>query len=305
MLRFAAGRAGQALFALFVVSVAVFFLARLSGSPVDLFLGDFSTEEDRVRLEAALGVDESLLHQYRVFVTDLIHGDFGTSLSTRRPALDLVLERLPATLQLGGVAFLFSICLAIPLGVIAATRRGTRIDALVRSMAILGQAMPIFVSGLIAILIFGVWWPILPAGGSGSLLHLLLPAVTLGFYNAAGLMRITRSSMLEVLDTEYVKLLRAKGVPERRIVWRHALKNAAIPITTFATILLVTLVSGTIVAETVFAWPGVGRLVLQGVLTRDYPVVQTIVMMLAALYIVANLVADILYAVLNPKVRVS
>jgi peptide/nickel transport system permease protein len=303
VLRFISRRLAQAILTLLLVSLAVFMLARMSGSPVELFIGDHATAEDIAAMTSALGLDRPLPIQYLHFIGDMLQGNFGKSVFSQQPTLAMVMERMPATLQLALAGMAIGLAIALPLGVVAAYRRGSVADTLARSLAVLGQATPIFWSGLMLILVFGVWFRLLPAGGSGDLRHLVLPAVTLGFYNAAGIMRITRSSMLEVLDTEYVKALRAKGVSEFSVIWRHALKNAALPIVTFAATLLLAMVSGTIVTETVFAWPGVGRLVMQAVLERDFPMVQTVVMLLAALYIVGNLLVDILYAYLNPKIR--
>lgn len=303
MQRYILGRLVQAVLCLLFVSVVVFFLSRLSGSPLDVYLGPSATERDRVILAEALGLDKPLYVQYWFFLKDAVRGDFGQSITFQTPALKVVLERFPATLQLGAVAIGMSLVVALPAGVLSATRRGSRVDAIARGFAVFGQAMPIFWFGLLLMLVFAVWLGVLPSGGAGSPKHLVLPAVAMGLYNTAGMMRITRSSMLDVLDSEYIKLLRAKGLPEWQVIWKHALKNAAIPILTFSVILFVMMLGGTIITETIFAWPGVGRLVIQAVYWRDYTVVQTVVVILATMYIMANLIVDILYAYVNPKIR--
>ncbi len=250
-----------------------------------------------------LGLDRPWHEQYWRFVSGAVRGDFGRSIRYKRAALDLVLERFPATMELGGLAILISIVIAIPIGVYSAVGRGSRFDALGRAFAAFGQAVPPFWLGLVLVLIFSVFLKLLPTSGRGSLSHVILPAVTLGWFAAAGITRLTRSAMLDVLGAEYVKLARMKGVPERGVIWRHALKNAALPILTFAALQLVTLLTGSIIVETVFAWPGVGRLVVEAVESRDYPIVQTVVMMLGAVYLMVNLVIDVLYGYINPKIR--
>ncbi len=303
MSRFILSRFVQAVICLIFVSVVVFFLARMSGSPLDVYMSDYSTPEDRQAMAVSMGLDKPIPVQYLIFVRNAVQGDFGRSTRGNRPALAMVLERFPATFQLGGVAIGLSILLALPVGVLSATRRGTSIDTAARMFAVGGQATPIFWFGLVLMLVFAVWLGVLPSGGSSGPKSLILPAVAMGWYNVAGIMRITRSSMLDVLDTEYIKLLRAKGLPEWQVIWKHALKNAAIPILTFSVILFVMMLAGAVITETVFSWPGVGRLVIQSVNYRDYPVVQTVVILLSTMYILANLAVDILYAYLNPKIR--
>lgn len=303
MKRFILGRIVQAFVCMLAVSVIVFLLVRLTGNPVYLYVDEYATKEDYQTISARFGLDKPLPIQYAVFVKNALRGDFGNSIKSGQPALKVALERLPATMELGVVAIVVSLVIALPVGVLAAVRRGTGIDAIVRAFAILGQATPSFWLALVLMLVFAVWFGILPSAGMGSPKHLVLPAVTMGWYISAGIMRITRSSMLEVLDSEYVKLLRAKGLPEWQVIWKHALKNAAIPILTYSVILFVLVLAGSVIVETVFAWPGMGRLAIQSVQWRDFPVVQTVVIIIATMYIVANLIVDILYAYLNPKVR--
>ena len=264
-----------------------------------------ASQADIARMRAYLGLDQPWTVQYARFAAHALRGDFGQSVRFRRPALDLILERYGATLELGGLAVLIVIGIALPVGVYSAVRRNTALDYAARTFAALGQAVPPFWLGLLLVLIFGVMLHLLPTSGRGTPLHVLLPGITLGWFAVAGLMRLTRSSMLDVLGTEYVKLARIKGLPERQVIWRHAFKNAALPVITFGALLFVTLLNGSIITETVFAWPGLGLLVIEAVDSRDYPIVQAVVMCLSAMYIGVNLLVDILYAYLNPKIRYS
>src|SRR5229473_4049989 len=288
-----------------VVSMVVFSLVRLSGDPIQIMAPPEASQADIAAMRAYLGLDRPWPVQYARFLTRALHGDFGQSVRFRRPALDMVLERYGATLELGGLAVLIVIVVAIPVGVYSAVHRGSGLDYAARAFAALGQAVPPFWLGLVLVLIFGVLLHLLPTSGRGTPLHVLLPGITLGWFAVAGLMRLTRSSMLDVLGSEYVKLARIKGLPERRVIWRHAFKNAALPVVTFAALLFVALLNGSIIVETVFGWPGLGLLVIEAVDSRDYPIVQTVVLFLSAMYIGVNLLVDILYAYLNPKIRYS
>jgi peptide/nickel transport system permease protein len=303
MKKFLLSRLAEMVISLIAMSALIFFLVRLTGDPLDLLLPIDATEKDRAILAHHLGLDKPLTLQYVLFITRAVQGDFGESLQARRPALELVFERFPATLQLGSVAILWSLILGIPIGVYSARWRGGTLDSVGKLFSILGQASPIFWLGLILIYIFSVQLHWLPTGGRGSWKHLLLPAFTMGWYTSAGLMRLTRSSMLDVLDSEYIKLARAKGLSDRMVVWKHAFRNAAIPVITFAVMFFVIMLSGAVIVETVFAWPGVGRLMIDAVRWRDFPVVQAVVIILAAMYIGANFFVDILYAYVNPKIR--
>jgi len=305
MQRFIIGRVVQSIVSMFVVSVVVFALVRLSGDPIQIMMPAEASKADIELVRAHLGLDRPWTVQYWRFLTQALQGDFGRSVRFRRPALDLVAERYGATLELGGLAVLIVIALALPVGVYSAVRRGSPLDYAARAFAALGQAVPPFWLGLVLVLIFGVMLHLLPTSGRGTPLHVLLPGITLGWFAVAGLMRLTRSSMLDVLGSEYVKLARIKGLPERRVIWRHAFKNAALPVVTFAALLFVALLNGSIIVETVFGWPGLGLLVIEAVDSRDYPIVQTVVLFLSAMYISVNLLVDILYAYLNPKIRYS
>jgi peptide/nickel transport system permease protein len=303
--RYLIGRFIQSIVSIFVVSLVVFALVRLSGDPVTIMMPAEASQKDIELMRASLGLDRPWPVQYWRFATRAIQGDFGKSVRFRRPAMDLIAERYAATLELGGLAVFIVIIVALPVGVYAAVRRGTALDYTARAFAALGQAVPPFWLGLVLVLIFGVMLHLLPTSGRGTPLHVLLPGITLGWFAVAGLMRLTRSSMLDVLGSEYVKLARIKGLPERQVIWKHAFKNAALPVVTFAALLFVALLNGSIIVETVFSWPGLGLLVIEAVDSRDYPIVQAVVLILSTMYIGVNLLVDVLYAYLNPKIRYS
>jgi len=286
-----------------VVSVVVFTLSRLSGDPVTLLIAPDASKAEVAELRARLGLDKSYPEQYFIFLHNAIQGDFGKSIWHREPALDIFLEKVPNTIELSLAALALSILIAIPIGVLSAVKKDSPFDTAAKMFALIGQSAPIFWIGIIMILVFAVFLGLLPTSGTGGIRHLILPAVTLGWYGNALIMRITRSSMLDVLDTEYIKLARLEGLSERLIIWKHALKNASIPIITTIGLLLIALIGGAVVTETVFAWPGLGRLMISSVTWRDYPVVQATVLFLSLLYIFANLLVDILYAYLNPRIR--
>ncbi|HEU5323979.1 MAG TPA: ABC transporter permease [Methylomirabilota bacterium] len=303
MQRYIVGRAVQAVVSMIVVSFVVFALVRLSGDPIAIMAPAEATEADIALLRNYLGLDRPWPVQYWWFVSRAVQGDFGESIRFRRPALDLILERYGATLELGGLAVAIVVVVALPVGVHAAVRRGRPLDYVARAFAALGQAVPPFWLGLLLVLLFGVLLRLLPTSGRGTPLHVILPGLTLGWFAVAGLMRLTRSAMLDVLGSEYVKLARIKGLPERTVVWKHAFKNAALPVVTFAALLFVALLNGSIIVETVFSWPGLGLLVIEAVDSRDYPIVQAVVLCLSTMYIGVNLLVDVLYAYLNPKIR--
>lgn len=303
MQRYILGRIVQSLVSMIVVSIVVFALVRLSGDPIAIMAPPEATEADIAAMRTYLGLDRSWPVQYWWFVSRAIQGDFGRSIRFRRPAMDLILERYGATFELGGLAILIVVAVALPVGVYAAVRRGSALDYAARAFAALGQAVPPFWLGLLLVLVFGVLLHLLPTSGRGTPLHIVLPGLTLGWFAVAGLMRLTRSSMLDVLGSEYVKLARIKGLPERQVIWKHAFKNAALPVVTFAALLFVSLLNGSIIIETVFSWPGLGLLVIEAVDSRDYPIVQAVVVCLSVMYIGVNLLVDILYAYLNPKIR--
>jgi peptide/nickel transport system permease protein len=302
VLRFTVGRAVQSLLGLLVVTFVVFYAARLTGDPTVLMLSEMATREDAARLRAHLGLDQPLPVQYGRFLSQALRGDLGESTRYRRPVTDVLVSRFPASLQLGSVAILVSLLIALPIGVYSAVHRGTVLDAAGRILAILGQSLPLFWLGLMLMLILAVWLGLLPAAGRGSAASLVLPAVTMGWATTPAIMRLTRSAMLEVLESEYIKLARIKGLPEWAVIWKHALKNALLPVITFSVLLFAEMIAGAIVTETVFAWPGVGQLLIASVNNRDFPMVQGTVLLLATVFIIGNFGVDLLYAYLNPKI---
>jgi peptide/nickel transport system permease protein len=304
MQRFIAVRVLQSLLAVLVMSVIVFGLARISGNPIDVMLPIEAEQEDYDRLTKYWGLDKPLHQQYVVFVKKALQGDFGQSLKYQgQSAMGLVVERLPATLELAGFALLISAILAVPIGVLAAVAKDTGWDAAAKVVALLGQSLPAFWLGIVLMWIFAVWLGWLPSSGRGGLQNLILPAITLGWFQVAAIMRLVRSSMLEVLDSEFVKLTRVKGIPEWKVIWKHCLRNAAIAPLTFFAIIAGVLLTGSVVTETVFTWPGVGLLVVDAVRSRDFQVVQAVVIVFAVIFILCNLLVDILYAFLDPRIR--
>ena len=303
MWRYLLGRVFQTLLSMLVVVSIVFVLTRLSGNPIHLLLDVNATERDQQILTHALGLDRPVLVQYAIYVRNIALGDFGSSILTRRPVTEHIWERLPATVELGLVAMVMSVILGVPLGMYSAVRRGSALDTGARVFAVLGQSMPAFWLGLMLILLFAVMLGLLPAGGRGGWSSLILPAFTLGYFTSAAILRLTRSAMLEVLNSDYIKFARLKGLHEQVVLWKHGLKNALLPVITFAVLLFVQFLGGAVVTETVFAWPGLGRLILESITTRDYPIVQAGVLVLSALYLVGNLFVDMLYSYLNPRIR--
>jgi len=303
MLRFVLSRLVQSLVALAILSVVVFVLARTTGDPLHLILPMSATEEDYAYARRYLGLDRPYVEQYLSFVGKAITGDFGTSIRARRPVSELIRERLPNSLRLATFAMGVTILVAFPLGVLAAVNKGTAIDRAAQVVAVLGQSLPTFWVAFVLVEFVAGRLQWLPAGGVDGFASYVLPGLTLGWFVVAGLMRLLRSGMLEVLDSEYVKLARVKGVIEPRVVWVHALKNALIPVVTFAAIYFSILVTTAIVVETVFAWPGLGRLAYEGISSRDFPVIQAVVLTTAALVAVVNLSVDCLYALIDPRIR--
>jgi ABC-type dipeptide/oligopeptide/nickel transport system permease component len=284
---------------------------RMSGDPVQLLLrAGNPTQEDIERLRHALKLDRPLPEQYLDFVTGALHGDFGESLRYRTPALDEVLSRLPATIQLSVAAYLFALLVAIPTGIVSAVKRGGPADFFGRFVSLIGVSFPSFWLGLVLILLFSVRLKWLPVSGRGEgfeegLKALILPAVTLGTAYAATLMRLLRSSLLEVLNQDFIRTARAKGLRDRSVLIRHALRNALIPVVTVAGLQIGFLLSGSVIVEVVFSWPGVGRLVVDSIGQRDYPVVQAAVVLLASALVVINLLVDVIYALIDPRIHYS
>jgi peptide/nickel transport system permease protein len=303
MRRFVLRRAAYAALSLFLLSVTIFLFVRITGDPTVLLVEPGASQADLEALRSELGLDRSLIVQYGTFLRDVVRGDFGRSFYYRTPVLELYLSRLPNSLLLAAAAMVFSLLIGIPSGIMAAVRVGGWWDRGGKIFALLGLSMPSFWVGLLLILFFSVYLGWLPSSGSGTALHVLMPAFALGWYFAAAHMRLARSSMLEVLGSEYVKLARLKGLPEMRVIAKHAFKNALIPVLTLAGINLVLMVNVAAVVETVFAWPGIGRLLYEGVTFRDFPVVQATVLLGGTMIVVVNLVIDLLYAVIDPRIR--
>jgi peptide/nickel transport system permease protein len=302
MKHFILRRLVQTAFTAVLVSLIVFAMARLTGDPTLTLLPAEATEQDRNFFRKQYGLDRPLPVQYLTYVGNVLRGDLGVSFRYREPALGIVLERLGATLQLAVTSMILATVVALPLGVLSAIRRGSWLDAAVRAFAALGQSTPSFWLGLILVLVFAVELGWLPTSGRGGLQHLILPAVTLSFFTAGAVARLTRANMLESMRSDFVRFERLAGLPEHAIVLRHALRNAAIPVVTFMALQFGVLLSGAVVTETVFAWPGIGLLVVDAISTRDYPVIQATVLVTAFLILLLNLAVDLLYGWLDPRI---
>jgi peptide/nickel transport system permease protein len=293
----------QSLIVLLGVSFVVFFILFLTGDPAAVMLPPEASAEDIQHFRDSMGFSDPFFVQYGRFLLGALQGNFGTSIRHGEPAFTLVVERMPATFELAGAALVIALALAIPAGIVSAVRRNTAVDYVSTVVALLGQSMPTFWLGIMLILFFSVQLQVLPSSGRGTWQHLVLPAITLGLFTTARITRLTRSGMLEVLNQDYIRTARAKGVSDPPVVWKHALKNAAIPIVTIVGIELGTLLGGSVITETIFAWPGVGRLSVQAIYNRDYPVVQAAVFLLATTFIVVNLFVDLVYTYLDPRIR--
>lgn len=290
---------------LFIITFVVFVLVYKAGDPVALMLPEDASESDRAAMREALGLNEPFLVQYFSFVGDMLKGDFGTSFRSNQEALPLVLERLPATLELAAASMLVAIILAIPLGIYSARKQNTLSDLFITGGSVLGKAMPNFWLGIILILLFAVNVQMFPVSGRGSLMHLVLPAITLGTGIAAEMTRLIRSSMLEIFNQDYIRTAKSKGVSNTVLVYKHAFRNSLIPVVTIMGLQISHLVSGALITETVFAWPGVGQLLIQAVNGRDMAVVQAAVFVIALLVIVVNLLTDLVYRWLDPRIHYS
>ena len=305
MRRYIAGRLVQCLVTLLVISLLVFALARLTGNPLDVMLPIDASADLRNEMSRELGLDRPVYVQYARFVRSLLAADLGTSIRTRKPVARLIGQRLPNTLKLVCLSTGMALLLALPLGVVAATRKGGIWDVGARTAALLGQSVPTFWAGIVLISVFAVNLDILPAGRKEGLASYVLPAVTLGLFGfmLAGVVRLLRGSMLDVLDSEYVKFARLKGLAEPVVTWKHAFRNALIPVVTFVGFYFGILMAGSVVVETVFAWPGIGRLAFEAVQWRDYPVIQGVVLLVSTVILAANLLVDVLYAYIDPRIR--
>jgi peptide/nickel transport system permease protein len=302
MKKFIVKRTGLAFVSLFLLSLTIFFLMRVTGDPAVLLAEPGASQADLDAIRHQFGLDRPLWIQYGSFVSHLVRGDFGQSFYYRTDVFELYLSRLPASLLLASAAMAFSLLVGIPTGIIAAVRVNQWWDSVGKIFALLGLSMPSFWVGLVMILFFSVYLGWLPSSGSGTVLHLVMPSIALGWVFAASHMRLTRSSMLEVLGSEYVKLARLKGLPEALVISKHAFKNALIPVLTLAGINLVIMVNVAVVVETVFAWPGVGRLLFEGIAFRDFPVVQATVLLGGVMIVVVNLLVVILFAFNDPRI---
>jgi len=303
--QFIGRRVGYCLLSLLLLSLTIFFFVRVTGDPAALLVEPGASAADIAAIHQRFGLDRPLWEQYGLFMWALAHGDLGQSFYYQTPVLELYLSRLPYSLLLAGVAMVFSLVIGIPSGVLASVRVGRFWDSAGKLFALLGLSLPSFWVGLVLILVFSVYLRWLPSSGAGTPAHLIMPAFALGWYFAAAHMRLTRSSMLDVLGSEYIKLARLKGLPEALVIAKHAFKNALIPVITLAGINLDIMINVAVVVETVFAWPGIGRLLYEGITFRDFPVVQGVVLLGGAMIIVVNLAIDILYAVIDPRIRLE
>jgi peptide/nickel transport system permease protein len=305
MRQFVLRRLGYSLLSLLLLSLTIFFFVRVTGDPAALLVEPGASEDDIAAIHQQFGLDKPLWVQYGLFMANLFRGDFGQSFYYQTPVFNLYLDRLPNSLLLAAVAMAFSLLVGIPTGILAAVRVGRFWDSAGKIFALLGLSLPSFFVGLVLILVFSVYLGWLPSSGFGGVLHILMPAFALGWYFAASHMRLTRSSMLEVLGSEYIKLARLKGLPQSLVIAKHAFKNALIPVLTLAGINLVLMINVAVVVETVFAWPGIGRLLYEGISFRDFPVVQGVVIMGGTMIVAVNLLVDIAYAVIDPRIRVE
>jgi peptide/nickel transport system permease protein len=303
MLRYVIGRLLYAAAVVVGVSVAVFFLVRLGGDPTALFLPPETSAAEIARVRHQMGFDRPILIQYLEFASNALHGDFGQSLRYQQPAMHLVLERFPATLQLSAAALSLSLVVSVPLAILAATHRGSAIDRSGLLLSLIGQSFPTFWLGIMLILIFSEMLGLLPPSGRGTWQHLVMPAVALAAYSTAIITRLLRSSLIEVLQTDYIRTARGKGLSERAIVFGHALRNAAIPTLTVIGLQVGALLGGAVITEEIFAYPGVGRLAIQAISNRDFTLVQAFVVLMAALIVTINLAVDVGYALLDPRLR--
>jgi ABC-type dipeptide/oligopeptide/nickel transport system permease component len=303
MPRFLLTRAIQSILTLCAVTVVVFLASRASGDPILLMAPPDATQDDLAILRRQLGLDRSIPEQYWNYLTNLAHGNLGESIRNGRPVTELIAQRWPNSARLGLIALGISLTLAFVLGVTASAHPATWLDRGVKMLAVLGQSLPSFLVAIVAIDIFSVRLRLVPPGEMGGPIHYILPAFCLGTYSVAGTMRLLRSSMLNELDSEYIKLARVKGLPERLIIWKHALRNALIPVLTAAGMQFAQLITGALIIETVFAWPGLGRLAFEAVMNRDFPVIQGTVLVVAIIVVTVNLTVDCLYACIDPRIR--
>ena len=287
----------------FAVSVIAFGMVRSTGDPRSLLLADYASKEQWDRLGEDLGLNKPYYHQYALFAKDLVRGDFGDSIQERRPVLGIIAGHLWATFELGVAAFLFSLVVGIPLGVYSSVQRGSILDRFAKVVALVGQSAPSFWLGIMFIFLFAVRFELVPPSGRQDWNSIVLPMITLSWVFIAGNLRIMRSAMLDVMDSEYIKLARAKGVSSRSIIWKHALRNALIPPLTFAGVNMSALMTGAVTTELVFAWPGIGQLAVQSMRSADYPLLQGIIIVFTLMYLAGSLIVDVLYGYIDPRIR--
>lgn len=305
MLKYISKRLVHSILMIFGITIIIFIITHMIGDPTALLLDPTSRKEDFEALRGQLGLDQPFYVQYFVFLKNAVRGDFGESLRAHEPAMRLVLQYFPATAELTAAAMIFMIMIGIPVGIISAAKPYSLGDRIGKLFALAGQAAPNFWLGIMSILVFGVKMKWLPISGRGGLDHLILPAITLGFFGMAAVMRLTRSAMLDVLDKDYIRTARIKGMPERKVVLKHAFKNALIPVVTYVGILLASLLGGAVITETIFSWPGLGRLAIQSISTNDFPVVQSVVFLASVIFVSINLLVDVLYCWIDPRISYS
>jgi ABC-type dipeptide/oligopeptide/nickel transport system permease component len=303
MVRFILIRLLQSVIALVGIAMLIFAIVRVSGDPALMLATATSTEEDIQQIRVNLGLDKSIPEQFWIFVKDVVRGDLGESLFKKKPVTEMIGAALPNSLKLILPSWGIAMLGALLLGVLGATRRDGLLDNGVKFVAILGQALPGFWVAIVAVYFFSVKWQLLPTSSMGGIDHYVLPVFTLAFFLLPGMMRLVRSSMMDILDSEYIMLARIKGLPERIIIWKHALRNALIAPLTVAGMLFAMMITGAVVIETVFSWPGIGWILIEGVLARDFPLVQAITIMVAVLVLGINLLVDITYAYIDPRIR--
>ena len=314
--KFLARRAVFAVITVFAATLIVFTVSRLTGDPLEFLIreqGYGVSEEARAAISKKIGLDRPLAVQYLIWIGGVLRGDFGRSILTERPVIDIFVEKAPPTIQLAAVSWVLATLIGVPVGVVSAVNRGGLFDYIGRAFALFGQAVPVFWLAIMAILIFAVTLGWLPSGTNGppdasfweKVKHFILPAAVLGWSGAASYARLTRSAMLEVLDSEFVKMARAKGVTGRRVIWKHALRNAMIPPITFSALLIAFFLSGQVVVEVVFGWPGLGRLATEAVFENDFNTLSTSVLFFAVLFAFASFLADTLYSLVDPRIRYS
>jgi len=305
MLRYSLQRLLTSLLTLFVIASAIFLMLRIiPGDPAQIFAGENATAEDVERVRRQLNLDKPLVQQYGMYLADLARGDLGTSMRSNTPVLEEIGARLPSTISLAVLAMVIAVVIGVPAGVLAALKRHSLFDTIASTGTLIGVAMPVYWLGLMLIVVFAVKLNWLPAAGSqDGLKSMILPAITLASFSMALITRMTRASVLEVMTQEYITTARAKGQRERMVIYRHMLRNALIPVVTVVGLQFGSLLGGSILTETIFAWPGIGRLLTQSLLSRDYPIVQGIILIFAALFILVNYSVDLLYAVIDPRIK--